>query len=165
MSGKDPMLGLDLGTAPGILVDSDLPVITAADLIEPVKEEFQRQGEVAPADEKILVLARVIAGYLRTSPRVEDDGEHGRHLAVESFVGACPGWWLRDTGDYGKVAALLDDVFHQRDVAIPPAASMDMLHGITVGIMRRKRLPRGLAAQFAMADWVATLYLAGLDDW
>jgi hypothetical protein len=31
--------------------------------------------------------------------------------------------------------------------------------------MRSKRLPRTEAAQLAMADWIATLYLAGLDDW
>jgi hypothetical protein len=165
MNGKEPSPGLDLGNLPGVLLDSDAAAISATDLMDLVKDEFQQQGEVPPCADKILVLSRVIAGYLRTCPLPECASLQGQSLAITSFVGACPPWWTRHSRDYGKLAALLDDVFHQREVGVPSAAAMEMLNGVTAGIMRSKRLPRTEAAQLAMADWIATLYLAGLEDW
>ncbi|HEY8514176.1 MAG TPA: hypothetical protein VIS07_01530 [Candidatus Binatia bacterium] len=66
---------------------------------------------------------------------------------------------------YGRVAALLDDVFHQREVALPTPAEMDQLHRLTVALMQRRSMPASHAAQLAMADWIASLYLAGSEDW
>jgi hypothetical protein len=165
MNGKESSPGLDLGTQPGVLLETDPATISAADLVATVTDEFQLQGEVPPSDEKVLALARVIVGYLRTSPLPDSLSLTGQTVAVAAFVGACPAWWTRDFQDYGKLAALLDDVFHQREVEVPSMVVLDLLHGVTAGIMRRKRMPRTQAAQLAMADWMASLYLAGLDDW
>jgi len=165
MNGKEPSPGLDLGHVPGVLLESDAAAISADDLMHLVKDEFHEQGEVPPCAEKILVLSRVIAGYLRTCPLADCAGLEGQSVAIASFVAACPAWWTRDSRDYGKLAALLDDVFHQREAGLPSTVAMEMLHGVTAGIMRAKRLPRTQAAQLAMADWIATLYLAGRDDW
>jgi len=164
VNGKEPTPGFDLESLMGVFVETDPAAIRAADLVEVVRDEFQRQGEILPPAEKLLVLARVIAGYARTSPlqtAVDDLTE----LAVTAFVTACPVWWTRDHCDYGKVAAFLDDALHQREVTLPTPAAMDLLHGLTIGLMRRKQMPRTHAAQLAMADWVAALYLAGQDDW
>lgn len=165
MNGKEPSPGLDLGNLPGVLLETDAAAISATDLMDLVKDEFHQQGEVPPAEEKILALSCVIAGYLRTCPLPDCASLQGQSLAITSFVGACPAWWTRDSRDYGKLAALLDDVFHQREVGVPGAVVMEILHGVTAGIMRSKRLPRTEAVQLAMADWIATLYLAGQEDW
>jgi hypothetical protein len=157
--------GFDLGAPPDLLLETDTTMISATDLLATIEKEFGQQGQVPPSGEKILTLARVIVGHLRTSPMPDSPSAEGQAMAVASFVAACPVWWTRDYSDYGKLAALLDDVFHQREVAVPARAAMDMLHGITAGIMRRKRLPGTDVAQLAMADWIAALYLAGLDDW
>jgi hypothetical protein len=164
VNGKEPTAGFDLESLMGAFVETDPAAIRAADLVDVVRDEFEKQGEILPPEEKLLVLARVITGYARTSPlqaAVDDLTE----LAVTAFVTACPAWWTRDHGDYGKVAAFLDDALHQREITQPTSAAMDMLRGLTIGLMRRKQMPPTHAAQLAMTDWVAVLYLAGQDDW
>jgi hypothetical protein len=165
MNGKDPSPGLDLGPVSGVQLESDPAPIHAADLLDAVHDEFRRQGEVAPNEEKLLVIARVITGFLRTSPVPDAAGLQGQATAISAFVGACPAWWTHDYRDLAKLAALLDDVFHQREVPVPTPVALDMLHGLGAGILRSKRLPHGDAVQLAIADWIASLYLAGLDDW
>lgn len=165
MNGNDPSPGLALGALPGVRLEADPASINAADLVDEVHDEFHRQGEVPPGSDKILVIARVIAGHLRTCPLPDATSAEGQATAITSFVSACPAWWTHDYRNYGKLAALLDDVFHQREVAVPTPDAMDMLLALAAGIMRRKRLPRSDAAQLALADWIASLYLAGLDEW
>jgi hypothetical protein len=165
VNGNDPSPGLALGALPGVRLEPDPASINAADLVDAVHDEFQRQGEIPPPPDKVLVIARVVTGHLRTCPLPDAASPQGQAIAVASFVGACPAWWTHDYREYGRLAALLDDVFRQREVGIPPPAAMDTLLGLVAGIMRRKQLPRSESAQLALADWIASLYLAGLDEW
>lgn len=164
-SDKRSSFEIDL-SAPGLLVTDDPVSVDATELLELVREEFAQQGDVIPCDEKLLALARVATGFLRTSPLLQSATPQGQIVVVQAFVATCLGWWTRDFGAYGKVAALLDDVFHQRETHVPDAATMDMLLALTVGLLRRRRIDANASvAQLAITDWLATLYLAGLEDW
>jgi len=134
------------------------------ELKDDVTNEFERQGEVPPGDAALSALRRVIAGFLRTSP-LQAPASLTSHGAIGAFVGACPGWWVRDLSDYPMVASLLDDVFQEHGITGPAPELMAMLHRLTVGILRGRRAPRTHAAQLAVSDWVASLYLAGGKDW
>jgi len=163
--GKAAMPGLAFGPVPAVELDVEAAVVCASDLIEAVTEEFKRRGEVPPSAERTLVLCRVVAGFLRTLPIPPDPATEPQAAVIAAFVAACPGWGSANDEDYDSVAALIDDVFHQREVSVPSAAAMDLLHRLTVGVMRRRKMPQSREAQLAMADWMASLYFAGNDDW
>lgn len=146
-------------------LQAELAKQTPGDLAALVKEESQRQGEVPPSDQRIDALCAVVAGYLRTGPPLLLAADEARELAIGAFVMALPSWSQTDSSDYPLVAALLDDVFHQRELPTPPMATIELLHRLTIGLMRSKALPQTHAAQLAMADWIASLYLAGSAAW
>jgi len=135
--------------------------VRPSDLLRELREALRLDGHLPPGDEELLVLCRAVAGYLRTSPLALDGLDEARRRAVAAFASAYPGWWQSDDAPYLLVAALLDDVFHQREVATPPAGVIDVLHRLAIGLLRRKAAPATHAAQLAMADWLASLYLVG----
>ncbi|MEW6270204.1 MAG: hypothetical protein AB1689_13015 [Thermodesulfobacteriota bacterium] len=163
-SGKQPAGGAFLVVSPGVTVEPERALIDARDLVPSVLKELQRRGEVVPGDERLAALCRLMAGYLRTTPVQLATLDETIAAVVAGFVAAWPGWWTHDYTDYGRVAGLLDDAFHQRE-PVPSPTEMDVLHRLTVGLMRSRQMPPSHAAQLAMADWVATLYLAGASDW
>ena len=165
MNGKGAPPGIELSSTPGLVVDGDPVPISAHEVLELVREEFAHQGEVLPGDDKLVVLAQVATGYLRTCPLPESVTPQGQTICVAAFVTACLGWWTRDVGGFGRIATFLDDAFHQRETGVPPAAAMEMLLTVTTGLMRRRQVNPTHAAQLAMADWITSLYLAGRDDW
>jgi hypothetical protein len=165
VKGKQSSSGVVLGAESGAGVNTDPVLVPADDLLDLVREEFTQQGDLVPGDDQVLVLARVVAGYLRTSPLPQLLSPGGEMVVAASFVGACLGWWTRDVGDYTRLAALLDDVFHQRESGRPSGPGMEILLALGAGIMRQRHLRASQPAQLAIADWIATLYLAGLDDW
>jgi hypothetical protein len=131
------------------------------DLLTDLREALRLEGELPPCDEKVLVLCRVVTGYLRTSPLAFEGPDDAREHAIAAFAAAYPRWWHGEDAPYLLVARLLDDVFHQREVAPPPSAVVAMLHRIALGLLRRKGARATHAAQLAMADWLASLYLLG----
>lgn len=133
----------------------------AADLLPELRDALRREGDVAPSEESVRVLGRVVAGYLRTSPLTLEACEGARWQAVSAFAAAYPRWWQSGGAPYPLVAGLLDDVFHQRKIAPPRAEVLAALHRLAAGILRRKAAPATRAAQLAVADWLASLYLAG----
>ena len=140
--------------------------VQAATLVDTLRGQFDAQGELAPSDGHLIALARVAAGFLRTSPLSDTATEDGTLSVLQSFVATTFGWWTRDQGDDARIAALLDDVFRQRETPVPDAAALDMLVTVTSGLLRRRNIPSNAnAPQLAIADWLASLYLAGLDDW
>ena len=159
----------DFGVAlaiPGVVVDSDLIDVRADQLIGPLRTQFAVQGEIVPPEEHLLALARIAAGFLRTSPLQGSATAEGRRQVVEALVATALGWWTRNPGEYVRTGPLLDDVFRQRETAVPDGAAMEMLLAVAVGLLRRRRIaPQSTGPQLAIADWLASLYLAGLDDW
>src|SRR5690606_25846204 len=105
---------------------------------DPVRAQFDEQGEIVPPDGHLVALARVAAGFLRTSPLRGNDTPDGQREVVASLVTVAFGWWTRDAGDYVHTAALLDDVFRQRETAVPDGAAMDMLLAVAVGLLRQR---------------------------
>lgn len=151
---------------PGVVVDTNPVDVQAADLLDELRRQFVEQGELAPPDGHLLALARVAAGFLRTSPLPEASTADGQARALQSLVATAFGWWTRDSGQYVGVAALLDDVFRQRETPVPDGAAMEMLLTVAVGLLRQRRVPpHANAPQLAVADWLSALYLAGLEDW
>lgn len=131
-----------------------------------LREQFAAQDERVPPDLQLVALARVATGFVRTSPVPGASSAEGQRVAARSFVlGAC-GWWTTDgTGD-GRLSSLIDDAFHQREVPLPDPPARAMLIAIAVGLLRQRGIgPRAHAAQLAMVDWLAALYLAGSSDW
>ena len=158
-------IGFDLAM-PGVVVDANPVDVQAADLLDVLRRQFDEQGELAPPDGHLLALARVAAGFLRTSPLPDTSTADGQRRALQSLVATAFGWWTRDPGEYVRVAALLDDVFRQRETAVPDRAAMEMLLTVAVGLLRQRRIPpEANAPQLAIADWLSSLYLAGLEDW
>lgn len=147
----------------GVALEASFGELAESDLLDLVTEEFQRQSEVPPCEEKTRVLCRVITGFLRTTPALLGSMERTREMAVIAFVSACPSWFETAIDDYPLVPAMLDDAFHQREIPAPPPPAIEMLSRIAVGIMRSKGAPRTRTAQLAMADWMASLYLAAED--
>lgn len=163
--GRTALVGLNL-SLPEMAVDPDPFELQATELMDLLREHFDQQGELAPPDPNLLALARVATGFLRTSPLPDTASEDGRRRVLQSLVATSLGWWTRDLGDYPRVAALLDDVFRQRETAVPDGAAMEMLVTVTTGVLRQRRIPSSAKApQLAIADWLASIYLAGLDDW
>lgn len=151
---------------PGVVVDANPVDVRASDLIGLVRTQFDEQGEIAPPEDHLFALARVAAGFLRTSPLRGNDTAEGQRQVVGSLVTVAFGWWTRDAGEYVHTAALLDDVFRQRETAVPDGAAMEMLLAVAVGLLRQRGIPPAAKRpQLAIADWIASLYLAGLDDW
>ena len=158
-------VGFDLALS-GTVMETMPMDVQAANLVDTLRGQFDAQGELAPSDGHLIALARVVAGFLRTSPLADAATEDGRLLVLQSFVATAFGWWTRDHGDDARIAALLDDVFRQRETPVPDAAALDMLVTVTSGLLRRRNIPSNAnAPQLAIADWLASLYLAGLDDW
>ncbi len=138
----------------------------ARDLVDLVRDEFALQGDVVPSDAKLLVVARVAAGYLRTSPLPYAGTVQGQLMAVQSFVGTTLGWWTRELGEYSRVATPLDIVMHQRETRMPDTTTMDMLLAMTVGLLRQRQIPAdATSTHLVVADWLVALYLAGHDAW
>ncbi len=133
----------------------------AADLLPDLGAALRSEGEVAPSKESVYVLSRVVAGYLRTSPLNVEASEGARWQAVSAFAAAYPRWWQSDSAPHPLLVGLLDDVFHQRRTAPPAAEALAVLHRLAAGILRRKAAPATRAAQLAIADWLASLYLVG----
>lgn len=147
-------------------MDANPVDVQAAELVDALRRQFVAQGELAPSDGHLLALARVAAGFLRTSPLPDAATGEARRLAVQAFVTAALGWWVRERGEYGRVAGLLDDVFRQRETPVPDGDAMEMLLAVAVGLLRQRRVPpHANGAQLALADWLASVYLAGLEDW
>lgn len=165
MSGRTALVGTDLDV-PGMVVDAKPLEVHASSLIDALRRHFDEQGELAPPDGHLLALARVAAGFLRTSPLPDTTTEDGRRRVLQSLVAMAFGWWTRDPGDYARVAPLLDDVFRQRETSVPDGPAMEMLLTLAAGLLRQRHVPpQANAPQLAIADWLASLYLAGLDDW
>jgi hypothetical protein len=131
-----------------------------------LREQFVAQDERVPPDPQLLALARVVTGFVRTSPVPGTSSDAGQRVAARSFVlGAC-GWWTDERKGQGRVASLIDDAFHQREVPLPDLPAREMLIAIAVGLLRRRGIgPRARGAQLATVDWLAALYLAGSADW
>lgn len=158
-------VGFDLAI-PGVVVNANPVDVHAAELVDLLRRQFDEQGELAPPDGHLVALARVAAGFLRTSPLPDASTTDGQHLVLQSLVTTAFGWWTRDPGEYVRVAALLDDVFRQRETPVPDRAAMEMLLTVAIGLLRRRGIPpHANAPQLAVADWLASLYLAGLEDW
>ena len=165
MSGNKPGTVVDLA-APALELDARPEHADARDLLDLIRDEVALQGEVVPSEERLLVVARVVAGYLRTSPLSYAATAQGRHLAVQAFVETTLGWWTRDVGDYGRVATPLDIVFQQRETAPPDPVTTDMLLAMTVGLLRQRQIgPHATTLHLLVADWLVALYLAGHDPW
>jgi hypothetical protein len=119
-----------------------------------------------PPEAQLQALARVATGFLRTSPVPGMSAAGGQLLVAESFVIVALGWWTPSQNDYARVATLLDDAFHQRETPLPDSAASEMLRAITVGLLRQRSIaPHATAAQMAIVDWLAALYLAGSETW
>ncbi|MBM4245936.1 MAG: hypothetical protein FJ148_19385 [Deltaproteobacteria bacterium] len=158
-------MGVDLAVL-GVVVDSDPVDAEPSNLVELARSQFGEQGELVPPEGHLLALARVAAGFLRTSPVPGGAAADAQRLVVQSFVHAAFGWWRRDPGEYVRLATLLDDVFRQREIRVPDGGTMEMLLAIAVSLLRRRRVPAtATSAQLAVADWLSSLYLAGLEDW
>lgn len=164
-NGRTAHIAFDLAI-PGVVVDANPVDLQAADLLDLLRRQFDEQGELAPPDGHLLALARVAVGFLRTSPLPDTSSADGQRLVLRSLVATAFGWWTRDAGEYVRVAALLDDVFRQRETPVPDRAAMEMLLTVALGLLRQRRIPpHANAPQLAIADWLASLYLAGLEDW
>jgi hypothetical protein len=164
-SSRTAFVDVDLAHL-GMMADATPIEVQAADLIEALREQFDAQGEIAPPDAHLLALGRVATGFLRTSPLAGDGTADGRRDVLRSFVATALGWWTRDHADDRGIDTLLHDVFHQRETPVPDAAAMELLVTVAAGLLRRRRIPPHAAGpRLAIADWLASLYLAGLDDW
>lgn len=155
---------VDLGfvdAAPDVEVQAHPGALTAL-----LQEQFVAHGERVPPPPQLAALARVAAGFVRTSPLPGASTADGQRLVARSFVlGAC-GWWTTDPSNQGRLPSQLDDAFHQREVPLPDPAARAMLIAIAVGLLRRGGIGRsGHRAQLAVVDWLAALYLAGSADW
>lgn len=165
MSAHKPVTMVEVGP-PSLELAARPAHADARDLIELVRGELARHGEVVPPDEQLLVVARVVAGYLRTSPLPDGATTRVRLLAVQAFAATTFGWWTREVGDYRRVATPLEVVFHQRETPPPDAATMDMLLAMTVGLLRQRQIrPTESILHLLVADWLVALYLAGHDPW
>lgn len=165
VNAKTQSSGIVVAASPGVYVEGDPMLVSAPDLQDLVREEFAQQGDLVPSEEQVIVLSRVVAGYLRTSPLPHLRAPEGHLLVASSFVAACLGWWTRDVGDHDRLASLLEDVFHQRESGLPGTGPMEILIALGVGLLRQRQVAPSHPAQLAIADWIATLYLAGADDW
>lgn len=131
-----------------------------------LREQFAEQDERVPPEPQLAALARVSAGFLRTSPVPGASAPDGQRLVARSFVLGAFGWWTSDSAGDARLAAMLDDAFHQREVPLPEPAARQMLLAVAVGLLRRRGIGRRPSGpQLAMVDWLAALYLAGSADW
>jgi hypothetical protein len=157
--------GVDLA-GPGVEVDASPVLVHPHDLVDLLRDQFDAHGERVPPDGNLDALARVAAGFLRTSPVPGMSAPGGQLLAARSFVIVALGWWTCAGGDYPRIATLLDDAFLQRETPVPEPAAREMLRAIAVGLLRQRSIaPHATVAQLAIVDWLAALYLAGSESW
>jgi hypothetical protein len=153
-------------TGPAVLLDASPVLVHPHDLIDLLREQFAAHDERVPPDGQMLALARVAAGFIRTSPVPGMSAPGGHLLVAQSFVIVALGWWTSAEHDYARIATLVDDAFHQRETPVPDPAARDMLRAIAVGLLRQRSIaPNATVAQLAIVDWLAALYLCGGESW
>jgi len=155
---------LDVGTETAVAIEAQLASLSAGELEGAVREALEQYGRTDVPDDLVAALCVVAAGFLRTGPVVAIFPEEAKEGVVAGFVRAfvtAPS----DDEPYRLVRQFLADAFHQRELPAPPPVSLDVLHRTTVGLMAAKALSAAVAAQLAMADWMASVYLAGTEAW